>query len=159
MECTSEQTASAQVAGLYRVEAPRLRDRFAARWQSRRLDRELAAGTPPGSGSAIALRARWLTDLSRRRALAKTLTRIVDGVHDGSASYTRITPSRRRVHAARAELRRLADALADPGPVRARGAAQARILLTDGTGPLYNARSVETVRVCAIRATENLLLP
>ena len=135
----------------------RLRDHIAARWHAGRIDRELASGSSPDSRSAIAQRARWLTDPSRRRRLADSLRLIIDDAHDGpSGSYARVTPRRRRVEAASAELRRLADRLADPTPVSARGAAQARILLTDGTGPLYNPHDLDDVRAQAIRATQNL---
>jgi hypothetical protein len=139
------------------IQKLRFRDRIAARWQSGRLDRELAAGRSPAGRSAIAYRARWLTELSRRRALADSLRRMIDEVQGGpSRSYVRITPCQRRVKAASAELRRLADQLADPGPVSARGAAQARILLTDGAGPLYDPRCRESLRGHATRAIENL---
>jgi hypothetical protein len=141
------------------LQKPRLRDRIAARWHAARLDRELASGSSPASRSKIAQRARWLTDLSRRRVLADSLGHMIDDARGGpSGSYARITPCQRRVRAASAELRRLADRLADPAPVSARGAAQARILLTDGTGPLYNPRAHDNLRGRAIRATQNLTL-
>jgi hypothetical protein len=56
------------------------------------------------------------------------------------------------------ELTRLADALATPGPVAARGVAEASILLTDGTGPLYNAHSRASVSARAARAIDDLRL-
>jgi hypothetical protein len=65
-------------------------------------------------------------------------------------------PSRGSVWAAREELRRLAEMLEDPGPVAAGGVAQARILLTDGTGPLYNPQSRTTLLSGAARAVREL---
>ena len=56
------------------------------------------------------------------------------------------------------ELSTLADALSEPGPVAPRGVAQARMLLTDGTGALFNARSEVSVRASALTAFENLRL-
>jgi hypothetical protein len=62
------------------------------------------------------------------------------------------------VVAASDDLNRLADELATPGPVAARGVAQAWILLTDGTGPLYNARSTGNLRTRAASAADHLRL-
>jgi hypothetical protein len=75
-----------------------------------------------------------------------------------SASQARISPPRRQVIAASDELIRLADALASPGPVATRGVAQAWILLTDGTGPLYNETSAANLRTRAASAADNLHL-
>jgi hypothetical protein len=63
-----------------------------------------------------------------------------------------------QVIAASDDLARLADALAIPGPVAARGVAQAWILLTDGTGPLYNPNSTASLRGRAATAADNLHL-
>jgi hypothetical protein len=136
---------------------PRVRDRVTTRWRSRRLDLALSAGTPAETAAALALRARQLTDLSNRRALATALRRIVrQAQEDAGPSYPRIIPARSRVAAASDELSRLADTLSEPGPVAARGVAQTRILLTDGTGPLYNPGSAASVRASAASAAENL---
>jgi hypothetical protein len=56
------------------------------------------------------------------------------------------------VIAASDDLIRLADALATPGPVAARGVAQARILLTDGTGPLYTMKGNLRARAASAAA-------
>jgi hypothetical protein len=65
-------------------------------------------------------------------------------------------PSRARVRAACDELSRLADTLEDPGPVDAVGVAQALLLLTDGTGPLYNPDSRASLCAGAERAAQKL---
>jgi hypothetical protein len=141
------------------ADRPRVRDRITARWRSRRLDLALAAGTPAEAAAALALRARQLTDLPHRRSLATALRGIVAQAYEAARpSYPRVVPSRSSVAAASDELSRLADALYEPGPVAARGVAQARILLTDGTGPLYSPSSPASVRVSALRAAENLQL-
>ena len=135
----------------------RVRDRIAARWRSRRLDLALAAGAPSEAAAALALRARQLTDLSRRRSIADALHRLVRQAHQGvPPSYVRVIPCRGRVAAASEELSRLAASLAEPGPVAARGVAQAWILLTDGTGPLYNSSSPASLQAHAVSAAENL---
>lgn len=136
---------------------PRVRDRARARLCSRTLDRALADGAPPESDAALALRARRLTALRNRRSLASTFELVARPARQGARpSYIRITPGRSRVDAARDELKRLAEALSEPGPVAPRGVAQATILLTDGTGALYDRSSPETLRAHAVSATENL---
>ena len=60
------------------------------------------------------------------------------------------------MRAAREELAELADTLDDPGPVAAGGVAQALLLLTDGTGPLYNPFSATSLRAWAERAARDL---
>ncbi len=122
-----------------------------------RLDHALATGRPSEEAASLALRARRLTSLSRRRSLAETINRIVREAHEGPrGSYLRIAPASRRVVAAREELSRLAHLLAEPGPVATSGVAQASLLLTDGTGPLYNPRSPGDLRASAERAIESL---
>ncbi len=84
---------------------------------------------------------------SRRWVIADGLRRVIRDTCQGPApSQARISPRLRQVNAATNELTWLADALASPGPVAARGVAQAWILLTDGTGSLYNANSTASLR-------------
>jgi hypothetical protein len=136
---------------------PRLRDRLAARWRARRLDRALAGGTPPEANAALALRAQRLTEPDRRGSIADALRRILREAHEGCRPRAgRVVPSRAWVTAAREELSLLADTLDDPGPVTAGGVAQAWMLLTDGTGPLYNPYNSTTLRVGAARAAREL---
>jgi hypothetical protein len=152
----SERAARAS-DGFVVADKPRIRDWFTARWRSRRLDLALASGTPSEAAAVLSLRARRLTDLSRRRSIANAIRRVVREAHEGArASYVRIIPCRGRVAAASDELSRLAATLAEPGPVAARGVAQACILLTDGTGPLYNPRSPASLQERAASAVENL---
>jgi hypothetical protein len=129
-----------------------------ARLRSRRLDQELAGGTPPETTAPLALRARRLAALSRRRTIADGLRRVICDTRRGVPSLARISARRAQVMVAADELNRLADALATPGPVSARGVAQAFILLTDGTGPLYSERSTASLRADAAVAASNLRL-
>lgn len=138
----------------------RIGDRAVARLRCGQLDRALAAGAAPESTAALSLRARRLTALPNRRAIAQTYRRVVrEARAGGRRSYVQITACKSRVVAASEELGRLADTLAQPGPVAARGAAQAFLLLTDGTGPLYNPKCELSLLACAARAKENLGLP
>jgi hypothetical protein len=134
-----------------------LLDRLSARVRSRQLDEALARGIGPETTTPLALRARRLTKLSQRRAIADGLRRAIrDACRGVPPSRARISPRLTQVISAIDELTQLADALADPGPVSARGVAQARILLTDGTGPLYNARG--NLRARAANAARSLLI-
>ena len=133
--------------------------RLSARLRSGRLDEALAGGTSPETTASLALRARRLATLSCRREIAESLLRVTRGAARGvQPSLSRISPRRAQVSAAADELTRLAEALATPGPVSARGVAQALILLTDGTGPMYNGSSTANLRARAAVAAGNLHL-
>jgi hypothetical protein len=139
--------------------APReqLWDRLAARIHSHRLDAALASGTPAEASAQLALRARHLTRMSFRRELARTIRRLVcDADRAAPPSRVRVSPQSERVAAAADALSELAAALAKPRPLSARGVAQALILLTDGTGPLFNRHNHESVRNQASAAITNL---
>jgi hypothetical protein len=134
-------------------------DRLHARFLSRRLDQALARGVAPETATPLALRARRLTALSGRRAMAESLRRVIRRTcHGAPPSRARISPALCQVIPALDDLTRLADALASPGPVAARGVAQAWLLLIDGTGPLYNAESTANLSARAASAANNLRL-
>jgi hypothetical protein len=138
---------------------PRPLERAKARLRSRRLDQALARGATSEATPALAVRARCLIALPQRRSIAETYRRIVsEARRGGTPSLHRVTPSRTRVTAAGDELIRLADALTQPGPVAARGVAEALLLLADGTGPLYNPATGISLEDSAARATTHLAL-
>ena len=133
--------------------------RLNARLRSHQLDQALARGTPAEAAVPLALRARRLTMQSRRRVIADSLRRVIrDACREVPPTHARISPRQSQVTAATNELNRLADALAGPDPVAARGVAQAWILLTDGTGPLYNGNSTASLSAKAASAADNLRL-
>jgi hypothetical protein len=145
--------------GLAVAPQPRLRDRALARLESHKLDEALASGTFPEASPALALRARQLTAMSHRRSMAAAIDTLVrEGRGSPETARLRIRPLHARVLAAREELSRLAAELALPGPVAAQGAAQAELLLTDGTGALYNPANGASVGSLAAKATANLAL-
>ncbi len=149
--------AVAGPSGLSVAPSGGIRDCLTARLRARQLDRALASGTPPEASSALAFRARRLISAAHRRALADSFRRIVREARAGPTQPSvRVVPSRRQVRAASEELTRLAETLGRPGPVSARGAAQALMLLADGTGPLYNPTSGASLRACAANAADNL---
>jgi hypothetical protein len=106
---------------------------------------------------ALALRAQRLTEPEWRWSMAGALRRLVREANvDRRQRLGRVTPDLPAVRSATEELNRLADTLDDPGPVAAQGVARAWLLLTDGTGPLYNARSRASLCAGAARAVRDL---
>lgn len=108
-------------------------DRLGARVLGTRLDEELAAGRPPEWSRLHAARADHLVALAFREELADGWERVLTR----RARFLR----RDRVAAAEPVIGLLAERLRMPLPVPARGVALANLLLTDGTGPLYNPLS------------------
>lgn len=88
---------------------------------------------------------RKLAGTADRRELAASLRRIAAGSCGDGALRTRMTGASSGLKEARPELERLARRLADPDPVDARGVALTKALLSDGAGPLYWARSPESL--------------
>ena len=129
----------------------RVADRTLAHWFGRALDLQLAAGRPATRNRLRAVRAGMLVAPSARRRLAACWTNLI------SNPGPRHAPVRwSEVAAAHREIAELADALRVAQPVSARGVAIARLLLTDGTGPLYNARHPQDVRLVARAAVRHL---
>jgi hypothetical protein len=130
----------------------RLRDRLAARWRARRLDRELAAGAEPDADVLRTLRAAALIAPAERSMLARSLRRILRDADDRRAAVVRRAPVRRRTALGAAEeLDALARRLVSPQPVTARGVALVGRLLGDAASPLYSGLADE-LRGAALRA-------
>lgn len=103
------------------------------------LDQQLAAGRPPESSALLAARARRVTEFRRCEDLARWWEHVVTRARRPSASHPLALPlCRDRVLDAEPAIRDLAARLRSLRPVSARGVAAARLLLTDGTGPLYD---------------------
>ena len=121
--------------------------RLRVRFRRSLLDRQLAAGGSTERSPVHALRARQLADPAGRSAVAKALRDVVD---DAMEPYAVLTPVRLRRTAFLVSLRQdevrewqeglrgLVERLEGSAPVSPCGVARARMLLTDGTGPLYN---------------------
>lgn len=134
---------------LGRLTLQRLRPwhRVLARCAAARLDRELAAGTPPESSAGLAARAMTLTSTKIRRELAASLQRILAAAGQPQATMrspaaavrpARIPVNRARIRQSAVPLAELASCLAAPGPVHVQGVAMLTQLLADGAGPLYH---------------------
>ncbi len=135
----------------------RVRDRLVARFRARRLDGELARGVVPQARASLALRAERLGSAKTRRSLALQLLSILSQARFGrSRSMCQIPIARREILYATEDLGHLVERLLAPGPVAAAGVAQVRLLLTDGSGPLYCRGAAAELRSLVARACTNL---
>jgi hypothetical protein len=132
--------ADALPARLFR---PGLRTRVAARLRGAALDRALADGADPADCPRLAARAAQLTCRDARARLADTVERFV--VAAELPSWGRVSPARGGVRANRAQFVELAARLRSDAPVYARGMAELKLMLRDGTGPAYLDRHGEAL--------------
>jgi len=103
-----------------------------------KLGRMLADGADPAASPALAVRARQITRISHRRALAEGFEKalaVAEGPRPRLSSA--VTPAKYEVRAARAALLALCHELRERASVEPAGVALAEQLLTDGASPLY----------------------
>lgn len=131
-------------------------DRIAARLRGLDLDRQLAAGTPPESSAALTLRARKLLRPTERKRMARGLRGLVRQAQRPPSVPAGVPLARRQVLRAAPQIDRLADRLDRAEPLDVRGLALARLLITDGTGPLYSAGQAGNVRDAVDNALDAL---
>jgi hypothetical protein len=125
----------------------RLWDRLASGWFSAHLDAQLAAGRSPERGRLRAVRAAVLVAPSNRAQLAGYWDHLLERAHSAPAVIGAPIPlAREQILAARPEIVELSAALRARLPVPVRGVAEATVLLTDGTGPVYSRRSHRDLR-------------
>ena len=129
------------------VRSPRLGVRVRVLLRRRRLDRELADGCAGDASEERAWRAGDLAGPATRRQLACSLRRVVaDAERPRAALLSHAVPVHRQaVVAWREAVLGVAERLERPGPVNACGVARVVVLLTDGTGPLYNRSSGRSI--------------
>jgi hypothetical protein len=120
-------------------------DRLAARLQARRLDRALARGVPAERSPALSWRAQVLTRPALTHELGTELRRLVSEAHEPGRALLRVQTDPGRLISVESELRRLASRLDSARPSHPAGVAKVRLLLTDGTGPLYGCSSVQAL--------------
>jgi hypothetical protein len=136
-------------------------DRLFARLKSGRLDQELASGCLPQSSRLHAARADYLVSPSFRTDLADNWEHVLQ-IATGRASpgQGRFLLRYDRIAEAEPQIRELTVLLRGPLPVPARGVAAANLLITDGTGPLYNPLlTSKTVLADAVAAVVSMLDP
>lgn len=114
--------------------------RLRARLFAGRLDREVEMGLVPLPGSSLAVHTARLTSVEEREALARTLRQALADVRDNRRAFSaRVPVNPERLAGCRGVIDDITLLLHSPRPVRARGMARLRLLLSDGTGPLYRA--------------------
>jgi len=129
-------------SGVY-VAPVTLRRRVEALLLADRLDRALAAGRPPETDVLLALRAERLACAHTRSELACSLGRLLRVAGEPQRGLTRVSSMAvlERVRASHDALEELVDQLLAPVPVSAHGVALVRLLLRDGSGPLFRYES------------------
>jgi hypothetical protein len=122
---------------------------FLARLRGAQLDRRLAEGIEPWRTPVYAARCRQLTTERSRRALARSLERLIEQSDEQPrlSRSTIVRPSRARVHEARPLLLTTASRMRSDVPVHPRAVAAIRILLSDGAGPVYTHGDPETLKL------------
>jgi hypothetical protein len=130
----------AQISPAKRHDASRvpLSKRLIARAKANQFDRMLAVGAPAPEGSALALHAAKLISTEEREAIARTLRRAVDDVSGNAVLVSfRVPLNAPNITAAADRIEQVTLRLHSPRPVASRGVARLRVLLADGTGPMY----------------------
>ena len=108
-----------------------------ARVAAGRLDEELAAGVAPESSDLLFAHALRVVRPSSCAALAGSLRKVVTTAQ-GPAKLSSRTLTRTGILGAQDALLALAERLVRDGPIHVRGVAQLRVLLSNGSGPLYH---------------------
>ncbi len=130
----TEQPGGSYVTSHERVTRLRVRVRLRAR----ELDEALARGACPDSSAALSLRAHQLIGWTARRRLAREIRSLLARAERPIHPMHSSAPiCRHKIVDARQALEELADRLASPGPVDARGVAQLKRLLREPDGPLF----------------------
>ena len=112
-----------------------------ARLRTGELDSRLAGGAAPETSDVLFSHARRIVRPRSCAVLASSLRRGAVAAQRPRGRSNQVAIARKNVDSARGELVALAERLERPGPIRARGVAQVRLLLGDGSGPLYRRES------------------
>lgn len=123
-----------------------------AQFGQNRLDEELASGVPPDSNPFLRERARYLVSRDSRLKMARGLGRTLHQGERPALHTAQVSVRSQAVRAAAPALQMLAQRLKGPLPIGPQGAARTKILLTDGSGPLYNPGSGSDLKTAARRA-------
>jgi hypothetical protein len=125
-----------------------------------RLDHALAEGALPETDVLLALRAERLACAHMRSELARSVGRLLRAALEPQRGLTR-APSMavlERVRESHDALEELVDHLLAPVPVSAHGVALVRLLLRDGSGPLFRYESGVNL-TCQVRRAIDALDP
>jgi hypothetical protein len=108
-----------------------------AQLKSDSLDSQLADGLAPESSDLLFAHARRIVRPRSCAALASSLRKVALASQGPTGLSNQVPVVREAIDTARDELLGLAERLERPGPVRARGVAQVRRLLGNGSSPFY----------------------
>ena len=126
-------------------------------WRRSALVRQLASGADPDASAELTLAARSLIGAPSRQRLADAVDRVMSlASRPRNPWSTRVALNRREILSARGELEALGDRLRDSTPAPVQGMAAAALLLQDGSSPVYDWRSKQSVWRQAKEARERL---
>jgi hypothetical protein len=132
-------------------------NQIAARLLASVLDRRLAAGAAPDDGALLAARAYQLASAAQRQRLTRGWLAALDRADRPPLPRSpRMPLLRARIAAAQGDIRLMLAVVQGTPAIRAEGVALARMLLTDGTGPLYNPRSCVDLAAAVQDATRRM---
>jgi hypothetical protein len=111
-----------------------------ARLRAYQLDRQLAVGVPAPARSALAVHQARLVTVAEREAIASTLRQALDDANAGAAPLSsRIPLHPTNIVAAEDLIDAITLRLHSQRPVNPRGMARLRVVLSDGSGPMYRS--------------------
>lgn len=111
--------------------------RLRARAAASRLDREVVAGLVPTPGSPLDVHVGRLTSVREREGIARAFRRLLSATDTRPRALLRVPLLSHQIGECRDVIDDITMRLHSPRPVRAEGMARLRMLLSDGTGPLY----------------------
>jgi hypothetical protein len=107
-----------------------------------RLDQQIEDGAPVAPNTMLAAHTARLTSRRERSALTAKLRAVVEQSLGPQLPWSgRIPPHRGNVAAAMPLITAVMARLDGPQPILPRGTARLRLLMSDGTGPLYSGRN------------------
>lgn len=115
-------------------------------WRRWALVRQLASGADPDASAELTLVARRLIGAPSRQRLADAVDRVMASASRARNPWsTTVALNRREILSARGELEALAQRLCDSTPTPVQGMAIATLLLEDGSSPVYDWRSAQSI--------------
>jgi hypothetical protein len=130
---------------------------FAARLLAAVLDRRLAAGACTADSVLLAARARQLSSPAQRQRLTRGWLVALDrATRPPRPLSARVRPLRGPIVAAQGDIRLMLAVVQGAPALGVQGLALARMLLSDGAGPLYNPRCSEDL-VAAVQDATRLM--
>ncbi|HEX4017812.1 MAG TPA: hypothetical protein VHX15_13850 [Frankiaceae bacterium] len=132
-------------------------DRLVAKWRSLTLDSQLAEGFQADTDRLRLVRAEVLSLPRTRLELAREWEMVMDrSVRPHRGGRVRIPLQYRQIRLAETAIRRLVAGLRSGRAINVQGVAMASLLLTDGTGPLYNPARAGELRGFVNSAVDHL---